>query len=402
MSSIIKKHIIIAGGGFAGIETARTIAKKSPKNTTIVLISNKSYFEYYPALYRVVTGTSPIEVCVPLEEMVPSNVEILVDTITSIDVANKKITCQETGEYEADYVVLALGSQTTYFNIPGLSDMSFGFKSVSEANRLKEHITDLFKMHEHPSQNEMISHFHIVVVGGGPSGVEVAGDLAIFLQKIARLTHVDPSFITIDLIESNPRLVPTLPPDVSKRILRKLRMLGVNVFLNRRLERNEVEEVFMKDMSLKAKTVIWTAGTQINEIYSRTPGLELSDKRRIIVDEYMQAHGHKDVYIIGDAAQTPFSGLAQTAIYDGGYVGRRISALLKNKKSQEIYTPKKTGYSIPIGNRWGVLVMGPIRIYGYLAYVARHLIDFAYFSKILKPGKLISLFFEGFKYRVKK
>ncbi|MDQ5949584.1 MAG: Pyr redox 2 protein [Patescibacteria group bacterium] len=395
-------RVIVVGGGFAGIETARRIAFRVGSSVKVTLISNKSYFEYYPGLYRVVTGSSPIEVAIPLEEMVPSNVEILIDTVTSVDVVGKKVVCQDTGEYIADYLVLAMGSETTYFDVPGLDTMSFGFKSIKEANRLKEHITTLFKTHTHPSQNELVSHFHIVVVGGGPSGVEVAGDLAIFMKKIAKLTEVDPSFITVDLIESNPRVVPQLPPDVSERILAQLRKLGVNIFLNRRLEREEVEQVFMKDMSLKAKTVIWTAGTRLNQIYSHINGLEFANNKRVVVDDYLQAHGHTDVYIVGDAANTKYSGLAQTAMYDGAFVAKQILGQIRGIKNRALYSPKKVALSIPVGNDWGVFVYGPIKIYGGLGYFIRHAIDFVYFAGIVAPLKFFSLFVEGWKYRVRK
>lgn len=395
-------RVIVVGGGFAGIETARQIAFRSSSSVQVTLISNKSYFEYYPGLYRVVTGSSPIEVAIPLEEMLPSNVEVLIDTVISVNVDQKKIVCKETGEYTADYLVLALGSETTYFDVPGLDTMSFGFKSIKEANRLKEHIVNLFKTHAHPSQSELISHFHIVVVGGGPSGVEVAGDLAIFLKKIAKLTEVDPSFITIDLIESNPRVVPQLPPEASAKILAQLRKLGVNIFLNRKLEREEVEHVFMNDMSLKAKTVIWTAGTRLNQLYSSISGLEFAQNRRVVVDDYMQAHGHKNVYIVGDAANTKYSGLAQTAIYDGGFVAKQILGQIRGSTKRKIYIPKKVAFSIPVGDNWGVFVDGPIKIYGYTAYLIRHAIDFIYFAGIVAPLKFFSLFKEGWKYRIRK
>ncbi len=395
-------RVIVVGGGFAGIETARKIAFRCPSTVQVTLISNKSYFEYYPGLYRVVTGSSPIEVAIPLDEMLPSNVEILIDTVTSVDLEHKKVVCQETGEYVGDYLVLALGSETTYFDVPGLDTMSFGFKSIKEANRLKQHIVELFKTHEHPSQNELVSHFHVVVVGGGPSGVEVADDLAIFLRKIARLTEIDPSFITVDLIESNPRVVPQLPPDVSEKILAQLRKLGVNIFLNRRLEREEVEQVFMKDMSLKAKTVIWTAGTRLNRLYSQIQGLEFAQNKKVVVDEYLQAHGYQNIYVVGDAANTQYAGLAQTAMYDGAFVANQILGQIYGKSKRSTYIPKKVAFSIPVGNNWGVFVYGPIRIYGKLGYLIRHTIDFIYFAGIVAPLKFFSLFVEGWKYRIRK
>ncbi len=391
-------QVLIIGGGFAGTRAAIDLAKKGLPNTHITLVSNKSYFEYYPALYRVVTGASPIEVCVPLEDIVPYGVDIVVDTVTSIDLTKKVVTSEKYGEMPYTTLVLALGSETTYFNLPGLDSMSLGFKSTKEALRLKNHIYNLFKTHMHPNQNELTSHFHVVVVGGGPSGVEVAGDLTAFMRKLAKETGVDPSLVTIDLIESNPRLVPALPPEVSERILRRLRILGVNIFLNRRLVKEEVESVYMKDMSLQTKTVIWTAGTQINQLVASTEGLQFSEKKRVVVDEYMRALGHSDVYVAGDLAATPYSGLAQTAIYDGSYLADTVASEILGKKVRA-YAPKKVGYVIPVGDDWAALVIGKFRLYGRFAYLVRHAIDFRFFSGILTVRKLFSLFFEGWRYR---
>lgn len=393
------RRILIVGGGFGGIQTALKLSKKNIPNTEIMLVSNKSYLEYYPALYRVVTGASPIEVCVPLSDILPEKKIIIEkDMINGVDLKNKVATGASGSRYRYDTIVLALGSQTIYFDLPGLAQFSRGFKSLDEALALKHHIHDLFKDHAHPDKNELVSHFHVVVVGGGPSGVEVAGDLFIYMQKLSAIYSVDPSLITIDLIEANSRLLPMVAPDVSAKVLARLRKIGINIFLNRQLMRNDIAEVYMKDMSLQSRTVIWTAGTQISTLYRAISGLTLSPKRRIEVDEYLHAKGYSDVYIIGDGASTPYAGLAQTAIYDGNYVANHIANTMHGRKTKS-YVPQKTAFSVPVGNDWGVFIWGPIKIYGFVAYLIRHAIDMLYFAEILNPKKFVSLFFEGFKYR---
>lgn len=393
----MNKKIYIIGGGFGGISAARTLAAKKLKNTDIVLISNKTYFEYYPALYRLVTGASPIEACVPLSSMLPKCVEVVHDTVVSVDGVGKHIVGESGAEYSYDALVLSMGSQTTYFGLPGLDELSFGFKSVSEALRLKNHITSLFEAHAHPTKEEMVSHFHIVIVGGGASGVEVAGDLSAHMHHLAKKFAVDPSFITIDLIESNGRLLPALSEKVSARILARIRTLGINVFLNRTLMKEEIDSVYMKDMSLQSKTVIWTAGTALNSLFQTIPGLTFSPRKRVEVNEFLESK-IPGVYVIGDAAATPFSGLAQTAISDGKQVGEIIAATLTGKNPRK-YTSKEPAYSIPVGDNWGVFVMGPVAIYGIIAYFMRHLIDFIYFAGIVDVNTLLGMYFEGKKYR---
>lgn len=392
------QKILIIGGGFAGIQAAHDIVKQKLPHTEITLISNKSYFEYYPALYRVVTGASPIEVCVPLTDMLPSSVHIVLDGADKVDLSKQIVTVRSGATYAYDFIVLALGSETTYFNLPGLSDLAFGFKSIQEAVKLKKHLHLLFEEHSHPDQKELVAHFHIVIVGGGPSGVEVAGDLTAYMYALAAHYGADPSLVTIDLIESNGRLVPTLPQEVSIRILAQLRKLGVNIFLNRQIVSEEVEQVYLKDMNMKAKTVIWTAGTKLNSLFESITGLTFSPKKRVLVDEYMRAVGYENVFIAGDAASTIYSGLAQTAIYDGGYIAKTIGRILQHK-DLVAYKPKPTAFAIPVGDNWGIFVWGKLRLYGRLAYMLRHSIDFIYFAQILPVGKLFGLFFEGWKYR---
>jgi NADH dehydrogenase len=394
-----KKKIIIVGGGFGGVQTARKLYRLLGNSVSITLISDKAYFEYYPALYRIVTGASPIEACVPLENMLHNTaVDIIVDKIVSVDTDKKEIIGVSGIMYTADFLVLALGSQTAYFDLPGLSELSFGFKSVGEAVRLKKHIHDLFLAHEHPSVTECVSHFHVVIVGGGASGIEIAGDITYYFAQLAESHNVQKSLITIDLIESSPRLLPSAEEQVSRKIEARLRKLGVNIYLNRSLVKEEIETVYMKDMSFKSKTVIWTAGTQVNSLYGQTNGFSFNKRGKVLVNEYLEAQNLNSVYVLGDAADTPYSGLAQTAIYDGEFIASDIAGIVRGKSRKE-YKPKKTLFAIPVGDNWGVLNIGILNLYGILAYWVRHGIDFFYFAKIVSPKFLLSMFIKGWKYR---
>ncbi len=393
------QKVLIVGGGFGGIRAALDLSKRlKRKEAEITLVSDKNYFEYYPALYRIVTGASPIEVCVPLSDILPKSVRLMTDSISSVSLSEKIATGASGSSYHFDFIILALGSETTYFNVEGADTLSLGFKSISEALRLRRHITKLFEEHAHPNQNELVSHFHVLIVGGGPSGVEVAGDLTAHMRHLARAYHVEPSLVTIDLVEGNSRILPALPEAVSARVLARLRVCGVNIFLNRQMMKEDVEQVYMKDMSMQTKTVIWTAGTRINNLFTKISGLSFSKNNRVLVDEYLQAVGHEGAYAVGDAAFTKYTGLAQTAIYDGKFAAKDIAARVRGR-TRAAYRPKPVAFSIPVGDNWGVFVMGKFRIYGRIAYWMRHLIDFMFFAGILSPRKLISIFFEGFKYR---
>ncbi len=391
-------RILILGGGFGGVATARKLAKDMPENSSIQMVSMKNYLEYYPALYRMITSSSPIEVCVPLYEMLPERVAVDIDEIIEIDVVEKHAIGKSGSKYFYDTLIVAMGSETAYFGIESLKTMALGFRSASEAIKLKNHLAHLFASHSHQDKNELVSHYHIVVVGGGPTGVEVAGDMVAHMRSLAKIHQTDPSLVTVDLIEANNRLLSMMSEDVSDRVMARLRTLGVNIFLNRQLVKNDIEEVFLKDMTLETKTLIWTAGTQLNSVCTNTKGFTFTDRKRIAVNEYMEAVGLSDVYIIGDAAGTKYSGLAQTAIYDGKYVAKTVVGKAKNKKIEK-YKEKPVAFSIPVGDSWGAFKMGKFTIYGYPAYMIRHAIDFIYFSQVLSFKNFISLFLEGFKYR---
>jgi NADH dehydrogenase len=393
-------HVLVIGGGFAGITAATDLAEKGGVNVT--LISDKSYFEYYPAFYKVVTGAEASEVCLPLADMVPKAVDIIVDRITSIDLKKKELKGTKGNSYSGDYIVLAMGSQTTYFNLPGMKDLSFGFKSIAEAHKLKDHIEHLFKMKSTETQvieknkntaNEMVSHFQIVIVGGGPSGVEVAGDLSYSMQKLAKQYSVDPSFITIDIIERGNRLLGATHPKASAGALKRLRKLGVNVFLNREVVAEDMEKILIGDMSLKTKTVIWTAGTSVNELFSKTEGLEMTERRRVRVSDYLEVSGFENFYIAGDGAGTKYSGLAQTAIRDGGFIAKDIIKKINNSRRKK-YIPKDIEYIIPIGRNWALMSFGPFHFFGFFAYMARELVDFFYFASTLSFKKTLQLFWK--------
>lgn len=399
--SQITPRVLIIGGGFAGITAANKLAELSSLGeVNITLISDKTYFEYYPAFYRVVTGAPANEVCIPLTDMVSKEVDIVVDCISAIDLKNKTVTGSGVGSkshtYTADYIILAIGSETIYFDLPGLKEHSFGFKSIAEAHELKNHIESLFKTKsEKPS--DMVSNFQVVIVGGGPSGVEVAGDLTQNMQKLAKQYSIDPSFITIDIIDRGNRLIGATHPHASAAALKRLRSLGVNVFLNREVMAEDIEKILMGDMSLKTKTVIWTAGTSVNALFKKTEGLQFTEKRRVLIDDYLEVPNFPNVYVAGDGAGTKFSGLAQTAIRDGKFVAKDILKKIRNGNSaqninRKKYEAKDVEYIIPIGRNWAIMSLGPIHIFGYFAYVAREFVDFFYFATTLSFKKTWQLF----------
>ena len=386
------KRIVIVGAGFGGIATALALAKRKPKDAKIILISEKPHFEYHPGLYRVVTGRSPLEVCIPIEEIVRSKpIEFIIDTVTTVDPSSRTLTGASGSRYQCDYLVLALGSETAYFDIPGLDKLSFGFKSIPEALHLKDHLHRLFEKAEVSSGDDDTVKMNFVVVGAGASGVELAGDLAVYTKILAKKHGVSESLVTVQLIEAAPRILPPFPEEAAAKIEMRLRELGVNIFTNKAILKEKFEAVYLKGMEMKTDTVVWTAGVKTNELYKKIPGFTFDKKGKVLVDEYLQAKGFKNVFVIGDGASTLYSGMAQTAINDGKAVARTIAAI-ESHKSLSVYQPKKPIYALPVGPGWAAVLMGSFAFYGSIGWLLRRAADLRYFLSILPFRKAFTAF----------
>jgi NADH dehydrogenase FAD-containing subunit len=389
------KKVVIIGGGFGGIAVAKKLSKL--RNIEVTLITKNPLFEYYPALYKLVTGALAIEVCVPYNKIFKAsdNITVLEGFYESYDKNSKIVTLLDGRTFSYDYLVLAMGSQTNYFDIQGIEEFAFAFKSSFEALRLKQHFLDLLRASQDISKEELVERFHVTVVGGGPSGVELAGDITTYLRKMTKRYHVSPSFVTIDLIESNARVLAMLPESVSKKAEARLRKLKVNIYTNRTLQAQDFDSVTASGMTIKSGTVIWTAGTKINDSFSP---LSLDAKKRVSVKEDLSLPDDESVFVVGDGAGAPGSGLAQGAMAHGEYVAKAIALRLKNKKP-EPFKLKPTGYIVPIGHNWAVLSYKNITISGFIPWVMRSFVDFKYFTSIVPFSYVLEVFRQGKKYR---
>ena len=395
-----QNKIIVVGGGFGGIRAALALAKKRLPNITITLITNKPHFEYNPALYRYVTGNSAIEVCIPLEEIFAGHaVEVVQDSITALDKGAKSIAGNSGKTYTYDVLIMALGSETTYFGIPGLKENSYGMKTVAEALRLKNHITEVLLLcREDAAAGSHLNHdAAFVVIGAGATGVEMAGRLIEYARKVALEIGVDPSLVSVTMIEAAPKILQILPQQFTDPIDAHLRKLGVSIMLNTAVMRQDVEEIFLKDVEMMTSTVIWTSGVRANAFYE-TAGLPVDKRGKVEVDEHMNVKGEDAIYVIGDGAITTYSGWAQTAFYDGNFVANVIASKLAGHR-MPVYKPQAPVNAIPAGDGWaGVLITWfglNIRFYGWIGWWFRRMADLRSFMVILPLMKAFQIFFGG-------
>lgn len=392
---ISKRKILIIGGGFAGVRTALDLAKKNRDHFEILLVSDRDYLLYYPSMFQVVSHETSAHMYIPLVDIFANtSVQLVQDRIVDFDIANKSALGSSGAMYTGDYLVMALGSQMNYFNIEGVGDISYNFTNRADANSLKSRVSDMFAKHHACGKEELLVALHFIIVGGGPSGVEFAGELAQHTRKLAVHYDLPESLITIDLVERNERLLAKLPKKASDEVAKRLRVLGVNLLLNRALVKSKSWTTFLSDMTLGAKTVVWTAGTKPVEDSQFIEGFEYSKRGKIQVDSYLQAVNYQNVFVLGDNADTSFSGLAQTAIHHGQFVAKVIKADLLGKV-RPVYHPRTNSFAIPVGRGWAVLVHRGYVLAGQAAWLLRHMIDFRFYKSILSFKQAWRLVWRG-------
>ncbi|MFZ1812444.1 MAG: FAD-dependent oxidoreductase [Candidatus Saccharimonadales bacterium] len=372
-------NIVIVGGGFAGVKTALLLARQ--RHVRVTLISDRDHFVYYPALYAVATGGAQRQSFVPLSEIFAgTSVQVVHDTITGYD-PTRRIVSGKQRDYSYDRVVFALGVVTSYFGIQGLERYSFGIKSSEEVHRFRRHLHD-----ELTSERRLDKHY--VVVGAGPTGVELASSLAQYIDHIARAHSIRHSRIRIRLVEAAPRILPRMSEAASHLVTRRLRDTGVTVMTKEKVEWQDDDEVSVNGRSLPTKTVVWTSGVANHPFFEQhAEYFQLSPTHRVVVDEHLMTNRH--TYVIGDNAFTPYSGLAQTALHDAVFVARDIR-LQQRGGARKPYRPYQPPVVIPVGKNWALLEWKTIRIHGWIGHVIRRCADIIGYHDILPLRLAIS------------
>jgi NADH dehydrogenase len=237
-------------------------------------------------------------------------------------------------------------------------------KSLEEAQELKAHL-------HYQLQQDGRQDLNYVVVGGGPSGIELAGVLPAYIRQISKWHELPERKVHVDLIEAAPRLLPRMPKDISRAVARHLRKIGVKLYLNTAVEAQNAEALMVKGKPIRSHTVIWTAGMSNNSFFAEHE-FQLVRNGKVRVDQYLQAE--QGIYVLGDNADTPYSGMAQTALYDGKFVAENINRLISGKEIKP-YKAKKPIYVLPAGPEWAAVLWSNMRMYGKLGWMLRRVAD---------------------------
>jgi NADH dehydrogenase len=362
-----KQNVLIVGGGFGGIKAALELSNDDRFKVT--LISNHDAFRYYPTLYRTATGGMRRQSSIPLRELFADTaIKFVQGEVVTLDRKSHAVTLKDGRVYPYEVLILGLGVVTNYFGIPGMQEYSFSIKSIEEVMRFKEHVHKQLTDTRQPDP-------HYVIVGAGPTGIELAGSLPQYIREIMKKHKIRHRTVHVDLIEAAPRLLPRMPKDASRLITRRLRRLGVKIYTGQAVQGLAADQLTVNGKPIRSHTVIWTAGVT-NHPFFKDNGFQFNSRGKVMTDMYLQAEDN--IYVIGDNANTPYSGMAQTALYDGAYVAKCLMRKADGKDPRD-YAVKKPITVIPVGERWAAVIWGNLRLYGWLGWVLRQAADFVGF-----------------------
>ncbi|HEY8551701.1 MAG TPA: NAD(P)/FAD-dependent oxidoreductase [Vicinamibacterales bacterium] len=372
-----QKAVVIVGAGFGGLNAAKTLAGHDEVHVTIVDQRNHHLFQ--PLLYQVATaGLSPADIAVPIRSIFRRwrNIAVHLARVTSIDLAGKWVAFGDV-RLRYDYLVIACGASHSYFGHNEWEEYAPGLKTLEQAVEIRRRLLRAFEAAENeidPARMNALLTF--VVVGAGPTGVELAGAIADISRTVLLkdFRRIDPKRARILLVEAGPRVLPAFPPDLSARAARDLRDLGVEVRTGAPVTRIDADGVVVGDERIEAKTVLWAAGVQANPL-ARTLGLPLDRAGRISVEPDLSLPGAPDAFAVGDIVHlelpdgTLLPGLAPAAIQTGETAARNILASVRGQP-REVFRYRDKGLMATIGKRKAVARTGRIKLTGFIAWLA--------------------------------
>lgn len=379
-----RHHVVIVGGGFGGLSAALSL-KRAPVHVT--LLDRRNFHLFQPLLYQVATGgLSPANIASPLREVLKhqKNARVLLAEVVGFDVPTRTVKLSS-GEIAYDTLIVATGASHTYFGNGHWEGLAPGLKTIEDATEIRRRILLAFETAERePDPDKVQTLLTFVIVGAGPTGVELAGAIA----ELARdtLTHdfrsIDPADTRVVLLEGTDRVLPSYPAVLSARAAAALTRLGVSVRTGAMVTDIQAGQVTFqrgdKSESIVSRTVLWAAGVQaspLGRILSEVTGAALDQSGRIMVEQHMTLPGHPELFVIGDLAHcshqtgTPLPGVAPVAMQQGRYVAATVERRLRNRRVSP-FRYKDRGSMATIGRGHAVADVGWMHLSGLTAWCA--------------------------------
>ncbi|MFZ5444927.1 MAG: NAD(P)/FAD-dependent oxidoreductase [Myxococcota bacterium] len=369
-------RVVIVGGGFAGLYAARRFSRG---NVKVTLIDRQNYHLFQPLLYQVATaGLSPGDIATPIRSLVTSqsNVEVRMGEVVGVDLAQRRVLLAD-GALDYDFLILAAGVRHSYFGRDEWERFAPGLKTLDDALELRRRVLTAFESAEkEDDEARRRAHLTFVVVGGGPTGVELAGAIA----ELARFTvardfrRFDPRTARVMLVEGGDRLLSAFDPGLSASALASLQKLGVEVRLSTRVTQVDAEGVTMGGEHVAARSVLWAAGVEAPRL-TRSLGVELDRAGRVKVNADLSIPGFPTAYVVGDLAAvaqpdgSTVPGLAPAAIQEGEHAADNVmAASLGHPTEPFVYVDK--GIMATVGRASGIAQSGRLRLSGFIGWCA--------------------------------
>jgi len=410
MTSNSNHHVVIVGGGVAGLYAAQSL-RRAPVRVT--LIDRRNFHLFQPLLYQVATGgLSPADIASPLRSILrrQRNVCVLQGEVTGFDCAGRRVLLGDAG-LEYDTLILATGASHHYFGHADWEPLAPGLKSIEDATEIRRRVFEAFERAERESdlvrRQEWMT---FAVVGGGPTGVELAGAIGELahhtLPKDFR--HIDTRQARVYLLEGTDRILPTYHERLSRAAMKSLERLGVTVLTSSVVADIQADGVTVRRREqseiIAARTVVWAAGVQASPLgaaLARATGAELDRQGRVIVEPDLSVAGHPEVFVLGDLAHArqadgrPWPGVAPVAMQQGAYVARLIARRLRGQPTKP-FRYRDRGSMAVIGRSAAVAQIGKLRLSRFSAWLVWLLVHLMYLVEF--ENRLLVLLQWGWNY----
>ena len=337
-----RPRVVVIGAGFGGIHAAMGLAKL-PVDVTVVDRTNHHTFQ--PLLYQVALAVlSPADIAQPIRSMLrdDKNTEVIMDEVVGFDTTARRVSLKSGAELIYDYLIVATGSTHSYFGKPEWAKLAPGLKTLEDATEIRRRVLLAFEFAERQTL-ETGTHppLNFVIVGGGPTGVELAGSISdIAKLYMARdFRHIDPASAQVLILEGSPHILGMYPPDLQQKAVEQLNALGVQTRINAHVSDIQPGYVMVGDERIESVCTLWAAGVQASPL-GKMLGVETDRRGSVMVDDHLHPAGHPEIFVLGDLAhfeqdgkQVP--GVAQPAMQMGDYAAKRIGLLIAGKGDKQ-------------------------------------------------------------------
>jgi NADH:ubiquinone reductase (H+-translocating) len=376
--------VVIIGGGFGGLNAAKALKKAK---LDILVIDKTNHHLFQPLLYEVATAAlSPGEIATPLREVLRDqmNTSVIMGEVVSIEKSAKQLTLSNGDVISYDYLIVATGARHSYFGNDQWEQFAPGLKTLNDAIKIREQVLISFEKAERlDSIAEASKYLNFVIIGGGPTGVEMAGAIAEIAHKtlFKNFRRIRPETSKIYLLEALPSILQSYPEELSLRAKKDLERMGVKVLTGKKVTNIDENGVQVNGTFIECKNIIWAAGNQASPLL-KTLGVPLDRQGRVIVESDLSIPGNAEIFVIGDAAcvmkeDKPIPATAPAAIQEGKYVARLIQkGILKEKREPYRYFDK--GSMATIGKAKAIVQFRSFHISGFLAWLIWAFIHIVY------------------------